>query len=247
MTDDDETALVLAHLNEASDVHHLADALGGPDMLDLAERRLANRAEIGRFASMKDVGAAPGIGRKRIEVITDRLGKEFIGGDLRVRREGEALARRRAWLDTWFDVSGCSEITKRVDEGRRRRPRQRATVREAANLIDRADRDRRVALVGHRVEAEVGVGENPAERDSWGRTGVYARVDSKEAFRDAGLVIRLEDRETAHLREETITVDPNHPLAGETLHFEVTVESLRDATEEEIAHGHPHGPGGHHH
>ena len=34
---------------------------------------------------------------------------------------------------------------------------------------------------------------------------------------------------------------------GVELHFEVTVESLRDATEEEIEHGHPHGPGGHHH
>ncbi len=49
------------------------------------------------------------------------------------------------------------------------------------------------------------------------------------------------------ISEETITVDPNHPLAGETLHFEVTVESLRDASDEEIAHGHPHGPDGHHH
>jgi FKBP-type peptidyl-prolyl cis-trans isomerase SlyD len=49
------------------------------------------------------------------------------------------------------------------------------------------------------------------------------------------------------ITEETITVDPNHPLAGQTLHFEVSVESLRDASDEEIEHGHPHGPGGAHH
>ena len=49
------------------------------------------------------------------------------------------------------------------------------------------------------------------------------------------------------LTDETVTIDPNHPLAGETLHFEVTVEALRDATLEEISHGHPHGPGGHEH
>jgi len=49
------------------------------------------------------------------------------------------------------------------------------------------------------------------------------------------------------ITDDTITVDPNHPLAGETLHFEVTVQSLREATEEGIAHGHPHGSGGHHH
>jgi FKBP-type peptidyl-prolyl cis-trans isomerase SlyD len=46
---------------------------------------------------------------------------------------------------------------------------------------------------------------------------------------------------------ERVMVDFNHPLAGQTLDFEVTVAGLRDATSEELAHGHPHGPGGHHH
>jgi len=47
--------------------------------------------------------------------------------------------------------------------------------------------------------------------------------------------------------DENITVDGNHPLAGITLHFEVKVIEVRDASAEELEHGHVHGPGGHHH
>lgn len=44
-----------------------------------------------------------------------------------------------------------------------------------------------------------------------------------------------------------ITVDANHPLAGVELNFAVEVMSIREATADELAHGHVHGPGGHHH
>ena len=46
---------------------------------------------------------------------------------------------------------------------------------------------------------------------------------------------------------EEVTVDGNHPLAGVTLKFDVNVRDVRDATAEEVSHGHPHGPGTHGH
>ena len=45
----------------------------------------------------------------------------------------------------------------------------------------------------------------------------------------------------------SVEIDRNHPLAGMTLTFDVEVLAIRAATKDEMAHGHPHGLGGHHH
>ena len=52
-------------------------------------------------------------------------------------------------------------------------------------------------------------------------------------------VVKVEDNH--------VTVDGNHPLAGVQLNFDVKVLEVREATGEEISHGHVHGPDGHHH
>lgn len=49
------------------------------------------------------------------------------------------------------------------------------------------------------------------------------------------------------VRGDMVTIDGNHPLAGEALNFAIEVTEVRDATPEELAHGHVHGTGGHHH
>jgi FKBP-type peptidyl-prolyl cis-trans isomerase SlyD len=68
-----------------------------------------------------------------------------------------------------------------------------------------------------------------------------------------GAVVQLSTSEG--MRPVTVTkagrhsadIDTNHPLAGQTLTFDVEVMEVRAATPEELAHGHAHGPGGHHH
>ena len=47
--------------------------------------------------------------------------------------------------------------------------------------------------------------------------------------------------------DDQISINGNHPLAGQSLHFDVEVLNVRDATGEELSHGHAHGPDGHHH
>lgn len=67
-------------------------------------------------------------------------------------------------------------------------------------------------------------------------------------------VIQLRDSEGHLVRarvvevgEAEVMLDFNHPLAGVDLYFMGDVIDIRDASEEEMAHGHVHGPGGHHH
>lgn len=73
----------------------------------------------------------------------------------------------------------------------------------------------------------------------------FGGQDVKEGMRfrtDRGTVVRVTEVET-----ENVTVDANHPLAGVELNFKVEVMEVRNATEEELEHGHVHGPGGHQH
>ena len=69
--------------------------------------------------------------------------------------------------------------------------------------------------------------------------GMQFSAQDKEGEQQVVTIVKLEDEE--------VTLDGNHPLAGETLHFDVTIKEVRAATSEELAHGHVHGAHDHHH
>jgi FKBP-type peptidyl-prolyl cis-trans isomerase SlyD len=58
---------------------------------------------------------------------------------------------------------------------------------------------------------------------------------------------RMEVGLVENIEGDEVTLNFNHPLAGQTLHFDVEVVDVREATAEELSHGHVHGEGGHNH
>ncbi len=90
------------------------------------------------------------------------------------------------------------------------------------------------------------------------RTEELVQEIPMENFQDAsevkvGAQFQVQNGEHVHIAtvtaigDKSATVDMNHPLADETLHFDVEVMEVREPTKEELEHGHVHGPGGHHH
>jgi FKBP-type peptidyl-prolyl cis-trans isomerase SlyD len=70
------------------------------------------------------------------------------------------------------------------------------------------------------------------------RPGAVVQLNTKEGMR--AVTVNKAGRHTAD-------IDTNHPLAGQTLVFDIEIVELRAATAEELAHGHAHGAGGHNH
>lgn len=101
-----------------------------------------------------------------------------------------------------------------------------------------------------RIEPEKGYGE---------RNEALTQVVPKEMFQGAdkievGMQFHAADEQgntqvitVAGVEGDNVTVDGNHPLAGVHLNFDVKVVDVRDATDEELEHGHAHGAGGHNH
>jgi FKBP-type peptidyl-prolyl cis-trans isomerase SlyD len=75
-----------------------------------------------------------------------------------------------------------------------------------------------------------------------GNVGVGMQFEGRSSTSDEMLVYTVTD-----IAEDKVVVDGNHPLAGQTLDFACTISAVRTATDEEVRHGHAHGPHGHHH
>jgi len=113
------------------------------------------------------------------------------------------------------------------------------------------------ALEGKEPGADVSVTINPEEGYGERDESMVLNVP-REQFEGAesiepGMQFQAETDEGVRILtvleagDQEVTVDGNHPLAGITLNFDVSVQDVREAEQEELDHGHVHGPGGHDH
>jgi len=116
------------------------------------------------------------------------------------------------------------------------------------------------ALEGKAVDEKVNITLEPEQAYGPVRENAVQRVplkhiakSSKRAKLKPGMVVQVN---TANGLQEVVVVkaglknvdvDTNHPFAGKTLTFDIEISEVRDATEEELSHGHSHGVGGHQH
>jgi FKBP-type peptidyl-prolyl cis-trans isomerase SlyD len=79
---------------------------------------------------------------------------------------------------------------------------------------------------------------NPGHKKVSYRPGMVVQLNTEQGPREVTVI---------KVGLKTLDVDTNHPMAGRTLQFEVEVVEVRNASDEELAHGHVHGVGGHAH
>ncbi|HRI06840.1 MAG TPA: peptidylprolyl isomerase [Nannocystaceae bacterium] len=126
-----------------------------------------------------------------------------------------------------------------------------AYLHGADNIVPGLESEMSGKSIGARFDVVV-----PPELGYGRREEPGLRAIPRDAFGDdmelaEGMELILEDDEgdlmpiwIAEVHADAVIVDVNHPLADETLHFAVEIVGIRDATESELEHGHPHGPGG---
>lgn len=147
-----------------------------------------------------------------------------------------------------FHYTLSNEQGEQIESSRERQPM--SYLHGARNIIPGLEK----ALTGKAAGEQFQVTIPPEEAYGERRADQVQRVPAKH-FRDArqlkpGRLVSIQTRRgpvqatVVKVGRFNIDVDTNHPLAGQTLTFDVEVVGVRDATAEEIAHGHVHGPGG---
>jgi FKBP-type peptidyl-prolyl cis-trans isomerase SlyD len=123
-------------------------------------------------------------------------------------------------------------------------------VHGAGNIIPGLEREMSGMTVGDRKDVVIAAADGYGERDEEAFMEVPRDQFPDEIPMKVGTELQVQNQagqpmfaRIDNVEDKSVRLNFNHPLAGKDLHFSVKVVDLRDATEEEIEHGHVHGPG----
>jgi FKBP-type peptidyl-prolyl cis-trans isomerase SlyD len=125
------------------------------------------------------------------------------------------------------------------------------------NILARLEESLEGKAVGDKIEVTL----TPEQGYGLRREGAFQRVPIKHLHNHAALKNKIKvgskvlvntqhgpwEAVVLKVGKFNVDIDSNHPLAGKTLNFAIEIVDVRDATTEELAHGHAHGVGGHQH
>jgi FKBP-type peptidyl-prolyl cis-trans isomerase SlyD len=148
---------------------------------------------------------------------------------------------------TLTDPDGTTVETSRDDE-------PTVYLHGASNILPAMEKAFEGKTAGATFQLTLTPEDAYGERKTDALQRVPAKYLSHEGKLKAGQVVRLHLKDggaqpvtVVKVGKFSVDIDANHPLAGQTLNFDIEVIDVRQASAEELEHGHAHGPGGHHH
>ncbi|GGG53813.1 FKBP-type peptidyl-prolyl cis-trans isomerase [Epilithonimonas arachidiradicis] len=119
-------------------------------------------------------------------------------------------------------------------------------------MIPKFEEEIKNLAIGDTTSFEIAPNEGYGERDPQAVTQLPVDMFQGQELPPVGAILPLSDNQgnnfqavVLEVTPEAVVVDLNHPMAGRPLFFDVEILNARPATEEELAHGHAHGPDGH--
>ncbi len=150
-----------------------------------------------------------------------------------------------------FHYTLRNEEGEELDSSREREPM--AYLHGAGNIIPGLEKAMEGRVAGEQFEVLVPPGEAYGERTEANVQRIPLKRLGRIPKPQPGQVLGLQTQQgpvqvtVLKVGRFNIDVDANHPLCGQSLNFEVEIIGVREATQEELSHGHAHGPGGHQH
>jgi FKBP-type peptidyl-prolyl cis-trans isomerase SlyD len=123
----------------------------------------------------------------------------------------------------------------------------------AGQMLPKFEENLSTLSTGDTYEFRLTAGDAYGEYDQEAVANLPKEMFQGTEIPEIGSVLPLQDNngnrfqaQVVSIAEDAVIVDLNHPMAGQELHFKGNILNVRPATEEELSHGHAHGPDGHH-